>query len=280
MSAEELARPLVRRCAWPYPQSRRRIDRACDDRTPSGGSECAAHCSFRLLLVENCRDQVWRHRLEMGRLHRITRSAFRKRTNRSRVTKQFGQRNLRVNDRQITPRLYAVDAAATPAKIVANVPLKFLWRDVFNFHDRLEQNRFALLKAVLHRKDRRQFERQLAGIDFVETSVNDVHLNIDNGITAKDAVEHCFLDALLDRWNVFAGNDAADDLVLDDQTFSAIARAYVYLNVSVLTAPAWLFDQFADAVRIGSNRFAVRDLGFARVCIHFELAEHAVPDDF
>src|SRR6266480_1475190 len=124
MSAAESGQPLAPRCAWRFRQYRLRIDRACDGRTPSSESECAGHCSFGLLLVENRRDQVRRHRLEMRRLHRITRAAFRKRTNSGRVTEQFSKRNLRVNNRQMASCFYAVDAAAPPAQISANVALK------------------------------------------------------------------------------------------------------------------------------------------------------------
>src|SRR5437870_2069606 len=123
MSAAESARPLARQCAWQSRRSRLRIDRACDGQKPSTESECAGHCSFRLLLVENRRDQVRRHRLEMRRLHRITRAAFRERTNSGRVAKQFGKRNLSVDDRQVTTCLNAVNAAATTAQVATNVTL-------------------------------------------------------------------------------------------------------------------------------------------------------------
>ena len=143
-----------------------------------------------------------------------------------------------MNDRQVTTGLNAVDAAPSPAQIATNVALKFVWRDVFDLHDRLQQDWLALPEAILHGKDRGHFERQLVGIDFVETSVNDIYLNIDDGITAEDAVEHCFLDALLDRWNVFAGNNAADDFVFDDEAFAAIGGPHVNFDVSILTTAA------------------------------------------
>src|SRR4029453_5509437 len=159
MSAAELDRPLVRRCAWRFRQSRLRIDRACDGRTLSSESEYAAHCSFGLLLGEKRWNQVRGHWFEMRRLHRITGTAFRERTNCGCVTKQFGKRNLRVDDCQITACLDAVNAAAPSAQISANVALKFLRGDVFHLHDRLEQNRLALFEAVFHGEDRCQLKR-------------------------------------------------------------------------------------------------------------------------
>jgi len=41
-----------------------------------------------------------------------------------------------------------------------------------------------------------------------------------------------------------------------------------------------LLNQLADAVRARGDRFAVRNLRFARVGVHFELAKHPVADDF
>src|SRR6202022_1468911 len=95
-----------------------------------------------------------------------------------------GPRNVRVNKSESTTSLDAVNAATTTAQVAANVALRFFRRDVFDLHDRLEQNRFALFEAVFHREDRRQFERELARIHFVEAAVNDIDLNIDNRITA------------------------------------------------------------------------------------------------
>src|ERR1700731_3870485 len=50
--------------------------------------------------------------------------------------------------------------------------------------------------------------------------------------------------------------------------------------MAVLTSTARLFDQLADAVRVGGDCFPIRDLRFARVRVHFEFAEHAVANDF
>src|SRR6266481_3845285 len=114
MSAAELARPRAHRCVWQSPRSPRRIDPACGDRTPSTESECAGHCSFGLFLIENGRNKIGRHRLEMGGFHRITGAALRKRPNGSRVTEQLGKRNLGMNNGEIATCLDIVDAA-TPA---------------------------------------------------------------------------------------------------------------------------------------------------------------------
>ena len=75
--------------------------------------------SFRLLLVKNGRDEILRHLFEMRRLHRVTRTAFGKRTNRGGVTEHFRQRHFRVNDGEIAARFDAADAAAAAVQVAA-----------------------------------------------------------------------------------------------------------------------------------------------------------------
>src|SRR6266404_1435827 len=115
MSGAESVRPRARRCAWPSRRCRLRIGRAFDDRTPSSECECAGRRSFRLLLIENGRDQVLRHRLKMRWLHRITRAAFGKRADGGRVTEKFRERYFGVNDGEMSARLDAVNTAAPAA---------------------------------------------------------------------------------------------------------------------------------------------------------------------
>src|SRR6266404_9867181 len=114
MSATESARPRAPQCVWQSPQSPRRTDPASDDQMPSSESGCAGHCSFGLFLIENCRNEVRRHGLEMGGFHRITGAALRKGTDGSRVTEQLGKRNLGMNNGEIAACLDILDAA-TPA---------------------------------------------------------------------------------------------------------------------------------------------------------------------
>src|SRR6266853_5890874 len=101
---------------------------------PSNESGSAGRCSFRLLLIQNRRNQVRRHWLEMRWLHRVTRSAFGERPDGSCVTEQLGKRNFRVNDGEMSARLDAVDAAAPAAQVAADVALRFFRRDVFDLH--------------------------------------------------------------------------------------------------------------------------------------------------
>src|SRR5260370_1619054 len=108
-----------------------------------------------------------------------------------------------MNNRKISARLDALDAAAATTEVAADVTLKFFRGDVFNFHDRLEQNRFALAEAIFHREDRGHFERELARIDFVEASENDVALNIDNRIAPNHALPPSLLHPFFPALDIF-----------------------------------------------------------------------------
>src|SRR6266540_3843204 len=152
------------------------------------------------------------------------------------VTEQFGKWNFGMNNGEVAACFDVVDGTAAPAQVAADVSLKLVWRDVFDLHDRLQQNRFALFKPVFHREDRRHLKCKLVGIDFVKRTVNDIDLNIDNRITAQHAVEHGFVDAFFDGRNVFARNDAADNFVFDNQPGASSAGTDIHFNVAVLTA--------------------------------------------
>ena len=114
----------------------------------------------------------------------------------------------------------------------------------------------------------------------MEASENDVAFNIDHGITAEDAIEHCFLDALLTGRDVLFRNYSADDFIFELQTFAALGRTKIDFDVAVLTATAGLLDQLAHAVRVCGDCLAIRDLRFAGVRFHFEFAKHAIANDF
>src|SRR5882724_5609925 len=237
---------------------------------PSGEYECVGRSSFRLLLIEDGRNQILRHLLEMGRLHRVARSPFRKRADGGGVAEQLRQRNLGVNNCEMPPGFDAANAATTAAEVAANVTLIIFRRDVFDLHDRLEQNGVALLKAIFHGENRGQLEGQLAGIDLVKAAVNDVHFDVDNRIATEHAIQHRFFNALLNCRDVFPRNNTPNDLVFDNQTFAALAWPNVDFDVTVLTTSARLLDQFPDAMGVSSNRLAICDLRFARVGVDFE----------
>ena len=94
----------------------------------------------------------------------------------------------------------------------------------FHLHDRFEQNRTGLLDGVLEREDAGHLERQFVRVHFVERAVDDLHLDVNDRVAGKHAALDGFLDAVDDRRNVFLGNRAADDLVLDLDALALFVR--------------------------------------------------------
>src|SRR3954466_3313565 len=134
--------------------------------------------------------------------------------------------------------LDAVDAATAPAQVTADVSLEIVWCDVLHLHDRLEQNRAALLESVFYGKDGSQLESQLVRVHVVIAPVDNIDFDVDHRVTAEHTVEDGFFDALFDRGDVRTGNGAANDLVVDDQPCAARARPNVHFDVTVLAATA------------------------------------------
>src|SRR5213080_403557 len=151
----------------------------------------------------------------MRRFHRVTGTAFGKRADGSGVTEHFRERNFRVHDGEIAARLDAVDARSPAIQVTDDIALILFRGTVFHFHDRLEQDRFTLFETIFHSKDRRHFESELVGIDFVITAVNDIDFYVDYGVTTEHTVEHSLFNPFLHRRDVLARDHATHDLVLD-----------------------------------------------------------------
>jgi hypothetical protein len=116
----------------------------------------------------------------------------------------------------------------------------------------------------------------------VKRTVDQPRAHIDQRVSGEHAVLHLLLDALVDRRNVFARNDAADDFVDEfvDLTFLSIRqRLDLELHVPILAAAAELPHEFAFTLGTRANRFAVCDPRLSNVGLNFEFAAHAVDDD-
>jgi hypothetical protein len=77
----------------------------------------------------------------------------------------------------------------------------------------------------------------------VEAAVDDRDLHVDEGVPGDHAALHRLLDAIDDRRDVFLRNDAADDLVLDDDTLAPFVGLDVDFGMAVLTATTALADE-------------------------------------
>src|SRR5271166_2093106 len=94
-------------------------------------------CSF---LIQYRRNNLRRYRFKMRRLHRVGSASFRKRPDRSRVTKHFSERNLSMNDGREIFRFHIHDAATTPVQIAHEIALILLRGHALHLHDRFEKD--------------------------------------------------------------------------------------------------------------------------------------------
>jgi len=115
----------------------------------------------------------------------------------------------------------------------------------------------------------------------VVRAVEKRHLHIYYRIARQDSIRKRLDDALLDRWNVLAGNDPALDGVDEFETFSLRLGFYLEHYVAVLTAASRLLDELAfDFLASLPYRFAVSHLRFADSRLDAEFALHAIDQDF
>src|SRR5213075_2132915 len=78
----------------------------------------------------------------------------------------------------------------------------------------------------------------------------------------------------------FLGDRAADDVVLEHEARTRLARLEVNNDVAVLAAAARLADELAlDVLDAFAHRLAIGDLRAAHVGVDLELAPHALDDD-
>ena len=106
------------------------------------------------------------------------------------------------------------------------------------------------------------------------------HLHVHHRVAGQHAALDGFLDAVNDRRDVFLGNRAADDLVLDLDALAAFVRRELDAGMAVLAATAGLADELAFAFGRLGDGFAIGDLRRAGIGLDLEFAEQAVADDF
>src|SRR5205085_339116 len=126
---------------------------------------------------------------------------------------------------------------------------------------------------------RRDLEGLSAGVDLVVAAVEETALHVDEGVAGEDTPSHRLADALLDRRDELLGDDAANDVILEDEAGAALRGFDFHEHVTVLAAAARLLRVFVLSFLLLGDRLAVRDLGLSDVRLDFELALQAVDDD-
>jgi hypothetical protein len=89
----------------------------------------------------------------------------------------------------------------------------------------------------------RDLERHFGAVHVVVAAEDQLDLHVDDGIAGQDAGLERFLDARLDRPDELAGDDAAHDLVLEDEAGARGGRLEVDDHVAVLALAARLPDE-------------------------------------
>ncbi len=105
-------------------------------------------------------------------------------------------------------------------------------------------------------------------------------LHVHHRVAGEHAVLQRLADPGLDRLDVFPGNHAADDLVLEDEARARLGRLQRDHHVAVLALAARLPDELAlDVLDLLADGLAEGDLRLADVGLDLELALHAVDED-
>src|SRR5690606_20015077 len=111
----------------------------------------------------------------------------------------------------------------------------------------------------LERERAGDLERDLGRVDAVIAAEEAFGLEVDHGEAGDDPALRRLLDALVDRGDELAGDDAADDRVDEVVALATPARAEPHVAVAELTAPARLFLVPAMALGGGPDRFTIGD---------------------
>ena len=130
--------------------------------------------------------------------------------------------------------------------------------------------------------------------------IRERHRNSVHFVAGQNAGLHRLANALIDRPDVFLGNHAAHDFVLEEQVqfrvifvggffvgqlgdgFEVGMRQGLnsHVNVAKLAAPTRLADIFPFRLGVSKNCLAIGDLRTAHVGSHIKLTHHAVYQDF
>src|SRR5947209_4359842 len=249
--------------------------------------QAALHSSFRihhlfcdsLNLRYHLVGDVLRGLVVALEVHRRGGAALRHRAQVCGVTEHLGERDVGRDElRAAVPGLRLPDLAAPAVQVAVARAHVLLGRDDLDAHDRFQEHRLGLLYGVLERQRAGDVERALVGVNLVVRAEDELDAYVNQLVAGEEAALHRVVDALLGRLDELARDDAARDLVLEDEALAG-GRLDLQLDVAVLAAAAGLPLVDFLALRRLRDRLAVGDLGFSDVGLDAELALHAVDDD-
>src|SRR5882762_6835938 len=243
-----------------------------------------SNLAFAIALAFHFRNDFFclclRNFLIVTELHRVDRAALAHGPQRRRVAEHLRQWHARRHDVRVGALGHATNLATSCREIADHVTHVIGRGNDFDVHDRLQQNRMRLACGFFHRHRAGDLERHFARIDVVERAVHQLDLYVHHGIAGQHAVLQRLFHTLLDGADVFLGDRAADDVVLEHEARPGLPGLEVDDDVAVLAAPTRLPDELPfDVLDAFADRFAVGHLRAAHVGVDLELPPHALDDD-
>ena len=101
------------------------------------------------------------------------------------------------NLRAAGTRLHLFDLTATTIQVTVDGAHVIFRRHHFNSHDRLQQNRLGLFNGILKSQRAGNMKRALVRVDFMKTTINQTHSDVDHVIAGQIATLHSVVNALL-----------------------------------------------------------------------------------
>src|SRR6266436_6636662 len=182
------------------------------------------------------------------------------------IAEHVGERHHRVDDVGVAAHVLALDLPAARVEVADDRTGIVFGRHHLDLHDRLEQDRRALLQRLTQRRARADFEGERRRIDVMIGTVDQRHLEIDHREPRQDARSQDRFEALFDAGNVFLRYRSTDDFVLELEASSRRQRFGDDFDASKLARPAGLLlvgiidgDPLGDLLAIGDLRRA--DIG-------------------
>ena len=215
----------------------------------------------------------------VGQLHRVAGPALGHRPQVGGVAEHLRQRDSRPDDLRGAARLHRLDVAAASVEVADDVAEELLRHGDLDPHERLEDHRRGLGGGFLEGHRGGDAERHLARVDLVEGPVEERHLDVDHRVPGVRARLERLADAHVDRLDVLARDDAADDLVDELVALAVLVGLDLDDDVAVLALAAGLLDVAVVALRGAADRLPVGHVRPADVGRDLELADHAVDED-
>ena len=119
----------------------------------------------------------------MIELHRIYRSALRRRSQICGIAEHLGQRHECFDDLRAGAHLHALDLPTAGVEIADDIAHEVFRRSDLDLHDRLENDRLAAANRFLERQRSGDLVGNFLGVDIVVRTVDEGRLDIDERVS-------------------------------------------------------------------------------------------------